>query len=79
MEMEHLIGLTKAIPSSIVASVYFNGLTIALHRSCGISQLHILVPHECPSCKILPINFQSSLETHNSLFVLTLELVRRRM
>jgi hypothetical protein len=72
MEMEHLIGLAKAIPSSIVASVHFHSLAIALDRCCGIPQLDILVTHQRPGCEIFPINFQSSLETHNGFFVLTL-------
>ena len=69
MHIEELVGLSKAVPRTVILPIHIHGTTVRLNRSVRVFHLYIFVAHKCPSGEVRSIELRSAPEVPNGLLV----------
>lgn len=69
MHIEELVGLSKAVPCTVVLPIHVHGTAVRLNRCVRVFHLYVFVAHKCPSGEVRSIELRSASEVPNGLLV----------
>jgi hypothetical protein len=69
MHIKELVGLSEAVPRTVVLPIHIHSTAVRLNRCVRVFHLYVFVAHECPSGEVRSIELRSAPKVPNGLLV----------